>query len=71
MGRGTLRIAFENIRTIEFRQQNRDHTLAKVTLKNGDTIDVNLRNSLTVYGRTPVGLYEVRARDIAKIEFTE
>jgi hypothetical protein len=34
-------------------------------------VNLNVRNSLTFYGRTPAGIYEVRARDIAKIEFGE
>jgi len=71
MGRGTLRVAFEDIREIEFREDNRSRTLAVVRLKQGDTVELKVRSSLTFYGRTPVGIYEVRARDIAKVEFGE
>jgi hypothetical protein len=71
MGRGTLRVGFENIRSIEFHQEDRNRTLATVRLRTGDVVKLNVRNSLTFYGRTPAGIYEVRARDIGKIEFGE
>jgi hypothetical protein len=71
MGLGTLRVAFENIRSIEFQHGDRDRTLATLQLRTGDVVKLNVRNSLTFYGRTPAGIYEVRARDIARIEFGE
>jgi hypothetical protein len=69
MGRGTLRVAFENIRSIEFHQEDRSRTLATLQLRTGDVVKLNVRNSLTFYGRTPAGIYEVRARDITKVDF--
>jgi hypothetical protein len=71
MGLGTLRVAFENIRSIQFQHGDRDRTLATVQLRTGDVVKLNVRNSLTFYGRTPAGIYEVRARDVAKIDFGE
>lgn len=69
MGRGRLRIPFENIDRISFAPAGGDWTEAKVQLKEGETVEVKVRSSLTFIGRTQVGLYEIRARDIEHIEF--
>jgi len=70
MGRGTLRIAFENIKSVEFAADSHDFSRATIHLKNGDTVTLRVRNSLTIYGQTPVGLYQIRARDLQSITFT-
>ncbi len=69
LGRGSLHIPFENIRRIDFQNDARDRTLATVHLSSGDPVKLKVRNSLTFYGQTPVGLYEVRARDLEHVEF--
>jgi hypothetical protein len=70
MGRGTLRIAFANIKSVEFAADSHDFSRATIHLKSGDTVTLRLRNSLTIYGQTPVGLYQIRARDLQSITFT-
>ena len=69
LGRGNLRIPFGNIRAVEFRSESGDATLATVHLKSGEPVELTVRNSLTFYGQTAVGVYEVRARDLQHIEF--
>jgi len=69
MGRGTLRVAFEDIQDIEFRDLDRNRTLAMLRLRQGQTVELKVRSSLTFYGRTPIGIYDVRARDLAKVVF--
>jgi hypothetical protein len=69
LGRGNLRIAFADIERIEFANEARDRTMAAVQLKNGERIHIKVRHSLTFAGQTAVGLYEVRARDLERVEF--
>ena len=69
MGRGTLQIAFENIDRIEFGDDVRDHRTAIVALKHGESVTLKIRDSLTFYGQTGVGLYQIRARDLQRIDF--
>jgi hypothetical protein len=69
MGRGNLRIAFDNITSIEFTAESRDYSQAVVHLKNGDTVNLRVRNSLMLYGQTSVGIYQIRARDLRSITF--
>jgi hypothetical protein len=69
MGLGHLRISFEDIRRIDFGSDARDYRAVTVHLKNGQTVSLKLRNSLTFYGQTAVGLYQIRARDLQSIVF--
>jgi hypothetical protein len=70
MGRGNLRIAFENITSVDFTADSHDYSRATIHLKSGDTVTLRVRNSLTIYGQTNVGLYQIRARDLQSITFT-
>jgi len=69
MGRGTLRIAFENIRRVEFTGDGHDYRTATVQLKNGKSVTLKVRSSLAFYGQTSVGLYQIRARELQSIAF--
>lgn len=69
LGRGNLRIAFDNIKDIAFSTDSQDYSRATVHLKNGESVTLRVRNSLMVYGNTPVGVYQVRARDLQSIAF--
>jgi hypothetical protein len=69
LGRGTLRVAFDNINVIDFSSDSQDYSRAIVHLKNGESVTLRVRNSLMVYGNTPVGIYQVRARDLQSITF--
>src|ERR1043166_7492454 len=70
LGRGNLRIAFDNIQRIEFSADSQDYAKAIVHLKAGEAVTLRVRNSLMIYGQTPVGLYQLRARDLQSITFT-
>jgi len=69
MGRGNLRIAFDHIASVELSADSHDFSRAVVHLKNGETVTLRVRNSLTIYGQTTVGIYQIRARDLQSITF--
>lgn len=69
MGRGSLRIPFDNIVSIDLQPDTHDYSSATVHLKNGESVTLRVRNSLTIYGQTNVGVYQIRARDLQSIQF--
>jgi hypothetical protein len=69
LGRGTLRIAFDNIKSIDFHAESQDYTRAVVHLKTGESVTLRVRSSLTLYGQTAVGIYQIRARDLQSVTF--
>jgi hypothetical protein len=69
LGRGNLRIAFDNITRVEFTNDSHDYSHATVHLKNGESVALRVRNSLMIYGQTAVGIYQIRARDLQSITF--
>lgn len=69
MGRGNLRIAFDNIAGIDFATDSHDYSRATVHLKSGETVTLRVRNSLLILGDTAVGVYQIRARDLQSITF--
>jgi hypothetical protein len=69
MGRGTLRIAFDNIDHVEFSADSQSYCKATVHLKTGESVSLRVRSSLMIYGHTNVGVYQVRARDLQSIAF--
>jgi hypothetical protein len=70
MGRGTLRIAFDNIKSVDFAPDSHDYSRATVHLKSGESVTLRVRSSLMIYGQTNVGLYQIRARDLQSVTFT-
>jgi len=71
LGRGDLRIPFENIAYVEFRNESRRATVATIHLKEGEAVKLSVRGSLTFYGQTPMGMYQVRARDLQRLDFAK
>jgi len=71
LGRGRLRVPFDNIARITFQpaENERDRVRAQVQLREGEPITLTLRSSTTFAGRTPGGVYQVRARDLRSVEF--
>jgi hypothetical protein len=69
LGRGDLRISFDNIRSITFSGDPLKSLVAKVSLRKGDPVDVKVRSSLAFSGQTSLGLYQIRARDLQAVEF--
>lgn len=70
LGRGRLRIPFDNVKEIRFERVagDRDRVRAEVVLREGDPVTVTTRGSTTFYGQTPGGAYQIRARDLRSIE---
>jgi hypothetical protein len=71
LGRGRLRVPFENIASIRFEPvgTERDQIRAQIALRQGDPVTVTVRGSTTFYGQTPGGAYQIRARDLRSIDF--
>ena len=71
LGRGRLRVPFDNIARISFKPSGteRDRVLAEVQLREGEPLTLTLRSSTTFYGHVPSGAYQIRARDLRSVEF--
>jgi hypothetical protein len=72
LGRGRLRIPFENISRIRLVPDgsDRDTLRAEVTLREGSPVTLTLRSSTTFYGQIPSGAYQIRARDLRSADFS-
>ncbi len=72
MGRGRLRVPFDNITSIRLEPsgEDRDRLRADVALREGQPVTLELRSSTTFYGQVPSGAYQIRARDLRSVEFT-
>jgi len=71
LGRGRLRVPFDNISRITIEPGGQDRVKAEVALREGAPVTLTLRSSTTFYGQTPSGAYQIRARDLRSIEFTQ
>jgi hypothetical protein len=71
LGRGRLRVPFENIARIDIVRDStdRDTLRAQVELREGSAIALTVRSSTTFYGQIPSGAYQIRARDLRAVEF--
>jgi hypothetical protein len=70
LGRGRLRVPFDNVRSIAFERVDgeRERVRARITLGEGEPATLLVRGSTTFYGQTPAGAYQIRARDLRSIE---
>ncbi len=68
LGRGDLRVSFDDVKSIEFEGDSTKGLVAKVTLRKGDPVDLKVRSSLAFSGQTAVGAYQIRARDLKSLE---
>jgi hypothetical protein len=73
LGRGRLRIPFDNVKSIAFERigADRDRVRAQVVLRQGEPVTVTTRGSTTFYGQAPGGAYQIRARDLRSIELLD
>jgi len=73
VGRGRLRVPFDNIAHIGFSPagQDRDRVTAEVRLRQGEPLALIVRSSTTFYGQTPGGAYSIRARDLKSVDFVQ
>jgi hypothetical protein len=70
LGRGRLRVPFDNVSSIAFERLDgeRERVRAKIALRQGEPVTVLVRASTTFAGQTPGGAYQIRARDLRTIE---
>jgi hypothetical protein len=73
LGRGRLRVPFDNIASIRFQPAGteRDRVRAEILLRQGEPVTLSVRSSTTFYGRTPGGAFQIRARDLQSVDFRE
>jgi hypothetical protein len=71
LGRGRLRVPFDNIAAIRFQPAGpeRDRLRAEIRLRQGEPVTLLVRGSTTFYGQTPGGAFQVRARDLQAVDF--
>ncbi len=71
IGRGRLRVPFDNIGRVRLEAAGEDHDRlkAQVDLREGEPVTLLMRSSTTFYGQTPSGAYQIRARDLKSIDF--
>lgn len=68
LGRGDLRVSFDDVKAIDFAGDPAKGLIARVTLKKGDPVELKVRSSLAFSGQTSVGAYQIRARDLKSVE---
>jgi len=68
LGRGEIRISFDDVKKIQFSGDSEKGLVAKVTLKKGEPVEVKIRSSQSFSGKTKLGAYQIRARDLASLE---
>ena len=67
LGKGKVRIPFENISRITIKDKN-----ACVTLKSSrELCDLKISEISKIYGNTSFGTYQISLKDVAWIEFTD
>ena len=71
LGRGSLHVPFDNVEAISFdAAEERGERATTIRLRNGESVSMRVRGSLSFYGQTPVGAYQIRARDLKAVEFS-
>lgn len=68
LGRGNVDVPFDDIRRMDFSGGGREPLTAKITMRSGEAVDLRVRSSLAFTGRTPIGAYRIRARDLKSLE---
>jgi hypothetical protein len=70
IGRGRLRVPFDNVSGISFEPLagERERVRAKIALRGREPVVLTVRGSTTFYGQTPGGAFQIRARDLRSIE---
>jgi hypothetical protein len=69
LGRGRLRVPFDNITSVAFQPAEADRVRATVKLREGDPVTLLVRSSTTFYGQVPGGAYQIRVRDLKGVDF--
>jgi hypothetical protein len=70
LGRGRLRVPFDNIARITFKPaEERDRMRADIQLREGEPVTLTVRGATTFYGKIPGGAFQIRARDVKAVDF--
>lgn len=68
-GQGKLTIPFANIDMIVFGDSQGDAVTVDVKLKTGESMVLRLRSRAQFYGSTGFGAFQIKAKDLARIDF--
>jgi hypothetical protein len=71
LGDGDVTVFFKDLRQIDFTQVTGEYIPAKLQLDSGKALDLKIRKRAVFYGSTGFGAYQIRARDIKRIEFQQ
>lgn len=69
LGDGKVTVFFQNLKSVEFGDISGEHVHTLLALKTGETLKVTSRKRAMFYGKTSYGNYQIRASDIARIDF--
>lgn len=68
-GKGKLTIPFQHIATITFGEVKGDEVRVDARLKSGSVMSLAIRSRAQFYGSTGFGAFQIKARDVALIDF--
>ena len=71
LGDGEVTVFFKELRQVDFNQVAGEYIPAKLQLDSGKALDLKIRKRAVFYGSTGFGAYQIRAKDIQRIEFPE
>ncbi|BCA80187.1 hypothetical protein [Desulfuromonas sp. AOP6] len=69
LGDGKVTVFFRNLKSVEFGDISGENVHTLLALKTGETLKVTSRKRAMFYGKTSYGNYQIRASDIARIDF--
>lgn len=68
-GRGKLTIPFQSIESVSFGEVKGDDVSIEAKLKSGDVMTLSIRSRAQFYGSTEFGAFQLKSRDVARIDF--
>ena len=68
-GQGKLTIPFQHIDTITFGELKGDEVAVDAKLKSGAVMTLTVRSRAQFYGSTGFGAFQIKSRDVARIDF--
>lgn len=69
IGDGEVTVFFKDIREVDFNQVTGEYIRAILKLASGKSLDLRISKRAVFYGSTGFGAYNIRARDVKRIEF--
>ena len=68
-GKASITIPFEKISQIHLQNLKGDKISAKVSLRNGDNIEMQINRKAIFYGKAKFGTFQIEAKDLKSIRF--